>query len=330
MATLFETFDDMKAHVSGANVNNDITTMSGYIDSAIDEYMIPYLGRTFFDSFKDKYNTNSLSADEQALLPYIQKPLAHFAYYLFACDGGLMLDDSGITTAENAVQKRPAQWQVRDYKNNRLKNAWGALQTMLQYMWTNKAKYTVWNNSTERKELWRLVFWEASKFSKYRTIDGYGTLNALRPYMKLTLDYEITANLGEEFAEEIYTWLEGRATNADNEALLPYIERCVAYKTLYRAADDLPMVIKATGVYVEEVDRGLQNDNTTKISADLAKLKSTCDGEYQTALARLKAYLQANASSSKYATYFASDIYSAINTTTSPVEEFYTGKTFMM
>ena len=330
MATLFETFDDIKPYVSGANVNNDIETLQGYIDTAADEYLVQYLGRTFFDDFKEKYNTNSLSANEQALLPYIQRPLAHFTYYLFACDGGLILDDSGITTAENATQKRPAQWQVRDFKNNRLKNAWSALQSMLQFMWTNKANYTTWRDSAERKDLWRCVIWESSRFSKYRTIDGYGTLNALRPYMRMAIDYDITANLGADFTSEILQWLETGGTNADFDLLLPYIERCLVFKSLYKASQDLPLQIKATGVYIEEVDRGLQNDNTTKIAENLMKLASTCDAEYQSALSRMKTYLQANASVSKYATYFNSDIYTEISTSTAPAEELYTGKTFMM
>jgi hypothetical protein len=331
MAQLFATFDDIKPYVSGANVNNDIATLDGYIATAAEQFMIPLLGRTFYDGIVERYNTDDLTADERALLPYLQRPLAHFGYYEFVKDSGLIVGDEGIGTNEAGNVKRPAQWQVRDFRRNRLKHGWSAMQALLVYLWEHKGDFEDWADSDERVDLWRLVIWDVNQWNKYRQLEGFGTLWALRSYTKATIEIEIIPNLGEDFAEEVLTWLETGDADADLTALLPYLERTVVFGSLYRAAHDLPLKITADGVFLDEVDRGLQNDETSKIAKEqLGKLAGSSMIEFNNSLARMRKYLDQNAAADKYATYFNSDLYNVDADSAAPPEELFTGPTFLM
>lgn len=329
MALLFETFNDIKPYVSGANTNNAIETLDGYIATAVDDFIKPVIGDALWAEMETAYAENDLTAAQQQLLPYLQRPLAHFAYYLYACDGGLIVDDAGIGTHESGNSKVPYKWQVLSYKKTRLANAWSAVNTLLKYLWEHKTDFDSWVDAEERIDLWRGIVWDVNKWNKIRAIDGYGTLWALKAYTKAAVETDITAELGDDFAEEILTWLEDGTTDADLEALRPMLERCVVFKSIYRAAHDLPLEITAKGIYINEVDSTVQNEETSKVALDkLSRLTTTCDAEYQLSLTKLKKHLDSTASLTKYTTYFNSDKYNINADSGTPSDELYTGKTF--
>lgn len=334
MPQLFETQQDIKPFVSGTNINNDIKTLEGYLDTAAEEYMIPVLGREYYSDFVSKYNTNDLSTAQEAALKYLQAPLAHFAYYLMACDGGLSIDDSGITTTESGNAKRPYQWQARDFKKNRLKHGWIAMQAMIKYLHTNKADHTTYWDSAERKDLYALVVYDIERWRRYDGIDGMGTWWKLRNYIRETVENELKSNLGEDFYTAYNTWLLAAQSpeSEDNTALLPYIERVIINGTLEKACYTLPITLNANGIYIEEIDRGLQNDETQKKApeSDILRMQNHANLKLSSAIAMLKKYLDTNASADKYQEYYSSDLYNSAADSHTPPEGLFTGPTVML
>jgi hypothetical protein len=329
MARLFETFEDLKPYVSSANVNNSIATLESHIEQAWEKYMIPYLGRTFGESICTKYDANTLDSNERILLKKIQMPLANFAYLLYAKDGGLTIDDGGITTSEDGQNKRPYQWQVRDFKNNRLNQGWQGMRTMLDHLSTNKATFTTWWSSDERNYLWSLVIWDAFVFNKYRKIENQGVVDALLPYLG-TAKKEIIANLGD-FGTEAIAWCQSRATNAAMSNLLPYLENFAVWASLTQATQDIHIEIGPNGLYLNETNQGLQNDDSRKniVQQQQNHLNQVCANNKKAALAALINYLNTNAAADTYATWYGSDLYNAEIDAALPIELF-DGPTFFM
>lgn len=328
MAGLFKTFDDVKPHVGSANVNNDMSTLDSYIDTAGDSYMCAVMGRDTYEALVDAFQTNDLTNAQEAILKPAQRALANFAYFLFAEDGGLIVNDSGIGTAEHGEMKRPYQWQVRDFKRNRLRIAWDAVRVLLEKL--DAGTYTEWASSDERKQLWENVIWNANTWNKYRPIHGQGTLAALQSNIRNWRTTTLKANLGVEFYDALCEWLIDRTANEHYEALLPYVEKALVFGTLTDAVFDLPIQVDAKGLFIDEVDRGLQNDEMRKKlqEAEANKLAMIFSQKARTAMGELREYLDNVASGSIFPEYFNSDNYQEANST--PPDGLYTGATFMM
>jgi hypothetical protein len=329
MARLFATTDALKQALGNVNMNVSIETMGSYLDQAWEMFMVPYIGRNYGDAFCDAYATDDLDANDQLLLTKIQVPLANFAYKLYADDGGLIVDEAGITTQEDERNKRPYQWQVRDFKKNRLTQGWQGVRTMLGYLDRNADIYETWWDSDERKALWALVIWDVNTFNRYRKLDGMGTLAALQSYQIEAVETSLSSCIGADFYAAVVEWLQERETDASMTALLPYVEKYVAWKTIELGATDLPLEITATGIYLNEVNQGLQNDESKKMAA-LDKLKITANTNAGAAAKSLRNFLDANASGSVYAEYYNSDLYDVSAGSGRPDSQLFKGPTFFM
>ena len=213
MARLFVTTDALKQALGNVNLNVSIDTMGSYIDQAWEMFMVPYIGRSYGDTFCAEYANDDLGSNDQVLLPKIQVPLANFAYKLYADDGGLIVDEAGITTQEDERNKRPYQWQVRDFKKNRLTQGWQGIRTMLDYLNRNVGNYENWWNSDERKALWALVIWDVNIFNRYRKLDGMGTLAALQSYQIEAVETSLSSCIGADFYAVVVEWLQNRDEN---------------------------------------------------------------------------------------------------------------------
>ena len=330
MAGLFKTFNDVKAHVGSANVNNDMSTLNSYLDAAGDTYMSKLMGAETYNALVEAYQESSLSEAQQAIIKPAQRALANFAYFLFAEDGGLIVNDMGIGTAEHGEMKRPYQWQVRDFKRNRLNIAWEASRVLLQKLAANKTDFDAWWDGAERTALWENVIWNATTWNKYRPVHGQGTLAALQSNVLNWKQTVLKANLGKEFYEVFIAWCNSREEDEHMTALLPYVEKALVFGTLTDAVFDLPIQIDAKGLYIDEVDRGLQNDEMKKKlqEQEANKMATLFAQKARTVLGQMREYLDSVASESIFAEYYNSDLYQEANT--APPDGLFEGPTFWM
>lgn len=333
---LFKTFSDVKPHIGAANVNNDLSTIESYLYAAADSYMVPVLGSATWDALVEAYDESSLSAAQVKIIKPAQRALANFAYLLYAEDGGVILNDAGMGQVNNGEMKPLFQWQVRDFKRNRLTIAWDAMRVLLETLEANKNDFEDWWDSEERKSMWELVIWNSRTWNKYRKVNGQGTLMALAPAVRTWMNNVLRSNLSDDLYEIFVKYLRGDDLTGTGETgtelakLIPYVERALVFGSLGQACMDLPVQIDAKGVFIDETDKGLTNDEKRlKLQREEAnRLMQSMVQQERIAVGKLRRYLDNNASTEKYVGYYNSDLYQ--QTLSGPLEDLHIGPTFMM
>ncbi len=305
-AILFTDFDDLKPFVGNGYTNNNIATVESFVADAARDFVEPFVGRDFLATLNTAFQAGTMSAPQAALLPYLQRPLAHFAYYLMAQEGGMEISDSGFTVPDGDQVKQPYQYQLRDFRKTKLANGWAAMEAAILYLYANKASFATWWSGAERLELWALLVWKTKDFDKYRKLGGFGTVQRLKPYILNAQAGVVKPNIGATLYDLVMSELLADNLSADNTALLPYMKKVAGLAAISKAALELPWRIGADGIYVEEVD-GVSN-NSDKLRAasadDCRRIYGFVKDDLDGALAELRAFLNTEASATKYVSYF--------------------------
>lgn len=152
-----------------------------------------------------------------------------------------------------------------------------------------------------------------SEFKQYIAIDANTKFASLLPYVKEAEQLYIVDLLGKEFYEEFSaSYADSIATepdplSADDTALLPYIQRCLAYYAQLLAIPHMAVTFGDMGI---RQHRGEDSDSAPRWLQEKLSLQALHNGDLHAD--KLLEYLEANASATKYVTWFSS-IYNTKN-----------------
>jgi hypothetical protein len=311
MALLFNNFNELKPYLGSGHINNNIDSVASFLEDAALEFIIPVIGKEVFNELKTKFEASEIGESEvwQQILDKTRRPITHFGYFLLAMDGGLEVDDRGFQAIDTGTTKRPYQWQMRDFKKNRLKNGWNALENLLTYLQDNVEDIEEWENSEARAYFNSLWLKTNLDYSQHRKIDGFGTLWRIAPYCLNAQQNEIKENLGEDLYNLYKSYIEESGDSEELAALKPMINRALVFITLSRAIMDIPFTVSFNGLRIEEVDAIQNNSDIEKNAENLEPQAAHYRTLADQAINQLRNYLDENASAELYPEYFESDLY---------------------
>lgn len=151
--SLFKTTTELKLNVN-LDVNMAFATMAPYIADAEKTFIIPIIGQELFDELNEQYNAapSTLTADNIALLPYIQKPLAYYAQLLAINELTVTFGDRGIRDSSSTSDSMPApRWKQEKLELQILIKADRHADLLLQFLEENAtdSKYSLWFDDEE-------------------------------------------------------------------------------------------------------------------------------------------------------------------------------------
>lgn len=301
--SIFNDFSEIKKYIS-ANANNELATLEPYINDAARDYLIPVLGQQEWNLMLENM-PDSLTAEQQSLLPFIHNVLANFGYYLFADDGSINLSDSGLYRLEDEQSKSPYQWQVRKFQDRRWLNGWNALEALAQFLYQNIDDYDLWAASIERDNYNELLVWNTYQFKQFYRIQSLGVLWSLHPQIKEVqndLKNMITATLFNSVMDNI---MAANITEA-NANLLPYLQRVVVFGTLMQVAKNFGYEFGKSGLQIATIEGTSQNSDKTDNAVNQARqnLYDEFETKYDKALNKLLNFLNTNSTASVYPSYY--------------------------
>lgn len=315
MANLFNNdFDIIRGFIS-ANVNNTWDTISPYVDEA-EEKTLAILGNETLDWLKSGLEDETPTVEYTALLKLVRRAQANFAYLLFAADGTMQISDTGFLQVEEGGRKSAFQWQVRDFKKARNERGWEALHQTLRLLVKERDTYTQWSESDAIGEVLSVWLPTLQDFNKYRRIDGFETLWALRPAMLFVQEEIIRENIGLDLYEALAEKFIDDDLDADDKALMHYILPVVAHLSVERASHELNFRFSANGLRVEGIEANTSANEFDKNAerTDAFNVRQDAATKGAAALKRLRRFLNEKASTAKYAAYFNSELYEAPGT----------------
>jgi len=146
-----------------------------------------------------------------------------------------------------------------------------------------------------------------AEFKKYIAIDANTKMATLQPYIDEAEQLYIKDLLGTAFYDEFLALYTASVDvvpvplNADNAALLPYIQRALAYYTQLMAIPHLAVTFGDMGI---RQHRGEDSDPAPRWLQEKLQMQALKNGDIHAD--KLLEFLEANATALKYNTWFAS------------------------
>lgn len=262
MAYFFSNITQVKTFIGGGvNRSLEITSLDSSLLVALQQHLRPWLGSDFTTELLDAWAASileddpvPLSAEQTALLPYIQRPLAMLAMYEYAKIGSIQFGENGIFRIEGENMKGAYKYQENQYKEAMLHNGYEAIEDMLIFLNTNRADYTTWDVSDEAARSRELFINTAAEFrlAYSKHITRY-TFEMLRGIVEDVQLFAIRPLIGEDEYEALKTAIAGTdPLTAPQKALLKVIQKAVAAFTVKEAVQKMWLRIEGNKLVQSE------------------------------------------------------------------------------
>lgn len=293
----------------------DIDSLRPDIEYAEREFLLEVLGEEQYNALNDAYEdgAGSLSSEHQALLDKCQGPIANLAYGIYMAVGQLDISESGVRIVTDEGHKTAFQWQIEDVKNNYFfHKGYRQLDWLLEFLEKNKASYPLWVNSDAYTVNKSFLVATTDEFQAVYDIKRSRRLFVkLWPFMRRVEHHEIKPNISPAYYEALMTEVRAGNVSDDNKDVVKLLQPAVVELTIARAMEELASDLTELGIVKESAGvSGTTSKNITPAPASERQRKA--DAAQRNGEAYLKdavGYLQANASETKYTTFFESERY---------------------
>lgn len=308
MANIFNDFSQVRDNIA-ANVNNELDVIMPYLDAAVND-ILPVLSQAQWDKLVQDFEADSSDQAHLKLLSITRRALVYFAYSRYS-NQSVRITDGGLERIENDGFKSTFQYQDIAFIRLCLKEGWRALENLFSLLNNNKNDYTEWVGSVEYTTLKTYVFHYTVDFSLYRRIEGYRTLDALRPAILHVQQEIIRNNISQGLYDEIVQQLIADSLSPANKTLLQYIRKATAFLSLSRGLEELNWRVTAEGLYAELLETNTANVQAS-IQADSPKvsgIRMEAETRGRAALDELRTFLNNNAGTGNYSQYYNSELF---------------------
>lgn len=328
---LFSTIDQVKTFVAINKSGTDFSTLQPYLLDA-EEMVLEYIDDATAAALQTEAGA-ATDPDMAALLPYVRKPIANYALYLYVEGiGSVSLSDTGIQVSRNQNSEPAPQWKVNKLEKNLLSSGDKAVDRMLAFLEANVATYTDWAASSKFTEQAGCFLKNAKQADEYIPIgESRRVFQRLKGEFQFVEAIEIRNILCDPLFNEIKAQLRGESALTEANAELVALSRpVIALIGLKNGLEKIRMKVTESGVSVSSFSDGL-NKHDAATREQLADLKENLMDQAHQYKERLVKYLNDNVAT--YPLYANSPCYTSRPTTGAvkhEVENSKDGKSYMV
>lgn len=312
---IIKNIDDIKKFLP-LNSGFVFKNVEPYLLRAEKEYLIPEIGQELYELLNDAYNDTEtpLTAGRLFdLLPYAQAIVVNFGIKDFIPVGNIQISDKGIKIHTEESLKPAPLWAKEELSETLSNAAFADLEALKLFLDERQDLYIEWATSTAYERAKDLLINYASEFSEiYNIANSNRTFVRLKSILKNVQEDIIQNTIGEEYYTELTEKIFDEDLNPDDKKILRKIKKALVFHTIVEAAKILPVQITEYGFSVKSYTGNLINKKIE--AADDSQMQRFIDATNAKALEyieEIRKFLNANASTIKYPTYFASSTYSA-------------------
>lgn len=314
--SLFKTTAELKVFCPSFNRNMAWNTLSPKVDQAERKYIIPLIGKEQYTVLEAAYQAGTISDKLEALLPYVQRPLAYYTHFELLPELMAMESDMGLQEQESSEgTSSPArQWVYEEKRKNAIENADAFADAMLEFLEENHGDYAEWKGSSAFT-ITKQLFINTS--DEYNDIVSIGRSKrvwlALWPFVnRAETEYILPAITEPLFTDLKAKLLASLTTPLSTEyaTLLLKIKEALAWLALYKALPFQVVQFTPSGIVQTTTANGIKSQKPAdRIVFENARTEAETNG--LSALRALKQYLEENSSS--YDKYSDPNAYSQPN-----------------
>lgn len=249
---LFKTTAELVQYLP-LDVSFQFTRISPLIKSAENQFIKDILGSAQHTALSSAYQAYTLTPEQTALLPYCQEALAYLAFEKYIPIGNVNISDAGIHIQVNENSKQAFNWQVTDVRSALEDEGYNKLQTLLEFLWANKASYTEWANSTNATAYRSHFINSATEYNQYVDIkSSFKTFSLLRPSIKKVEDLQIKPILESwangKHAELLAAIAQGTELTGNDFTVYQLIKPALAHLSMAHAVQAQSLSVNSMGV----------------------------------------------------------------------------------
>jgi hypothetical protein len=301
---LFRTTSEVKKYIN-IDVNMKFEKLKPSINEAELRFIAPLLGDAFYSSFLADYTAaatlpDDLSADNQAILPYIQRALAFYTAYLMVDEIGVQVGDLGVQQQFNQNSQPAPAYKVNRLTMKYITSADASADDLLAFLEeeASPTKYGAWySDIIANTAMSGTIVYKTSIASRF--IDINQSRRVFLRLKKRITDIEnsyVKRLICKDQYEELVTQLRTGTITLINERLIEKLQPIISKKALYLTLPALAISIEAEGLT-------MFSSNDTVIQKQIATapekqqlMSSLRDGDYgyEADEAELDAFLKEN------------------------------------
>lgn len=307
---LFSSIDEIKQFLA-VGAGTDFNRLKPHIQNAETAFLLPLLGPVLLaelQSFYDVQETDPPAANSiqlSTLLSIVQRTLIHLTYWSGFQVLNATISDGGFKRTENEKVKSLFKYQEEELKDYFKKTGFTGLDEILFFLEMEI------NKSTEEIENFKsFTDSEAYTLLKSSFIPDTNTFNSivfisnsrltflrLKSSMQLVEDIDIKPLLGEAIFNEIKLEMVKKLPSAKVTAILPYIQKAIAYLATALLMEESGADLTDKGLYFESstAENRLTYNKEPAESERINFLAKRNKGLGLNYLERLKSFLNANA-----------------------------------
>lgn len=304
---LVTTIDQLRKG-SAITISHNIANFAPYIEEAEDTFIRPAIGEDAWALFTDMAADGSGSGGEDLTDAFdlCQKATSLYALWCGADELAISLNVNGFQVSNNQNFKPAASYQIANLKESWMRRAHIALEGCLKKI----SSLQIDNEKT----LYDLLIGCEEDFSRHVNINNSRRVYLLlRPYIRnIEQKYIIPAitqglydYLLGKYAENTYDNLE-----ADEKDLINKIHPALAHLSMARALKEISIDKLDWGVFEMSNSTFQRISDRGTVNRDrVERMIQVCEADGEAEMTGITNFLNANASESKYADYFTSDLY---------------------
>lgn len=228
-----------------ANINLSIDGVKPFIDPVEQQYLVKVIGLEQYNIINAYAKSNAPDPNKDALIKQCIPPVVFLAVLKGFDFLNVELSDSGFHRTESDTKKSLFGYQERNIKAFLKEAGFSGLETLLKFLEDNIDTYTAWANSDECTNAYDSLIRNAAEFTKHyvQLCNSAIVFRHLKSAMQRAEDFYISSFVGSGLINHVKELIKDREIddplNSKYKLLLPYLQKPLAYFTIYEGTDEL-------------------------------------------------------------------------------------------
>lgn len=325
---LIASIEELKKYIP-TDVGQNLEKINSFLENAETREIIKILGGALYMELKAAYEIGFDASPEidsgstdlrndklEALLPYVQRPLAYFAYLDAVPIIDVVITNTGLGVVSNQNIAPASQNRVASFKKGIEKAAFDGVEALIQYLEENIADFDTWQSSTAYSLQKNHIITNAREFNKYVEIEN-SRLSYLKllPTMFNVEQMEVAAAISKDLLDEIIEEQKDGDVTSENQKILDMLKPAVANMAMGRG-----IYLLANAIYAEGVMKNyVMFESQPAERGAIEEIKNSFQATGMAYLTRARGIILANIDD--YQSYKDSDLYDETQTEVGPTYE---------
>jgi len=253
---LFKTLDELQSFVR-VDDSISLTSLAPFEPDALRKFIEPYLSAELMAVLESGYTDDNLTSELEALLPYVQRPLARFTLLAAIPSLNLKTGETGFTTVQTNTQVVASKDRTNDLKESLEALAWDAIESLIAYLEENVTDFTEWEESEAYTMATRNFINNALEFDEIIDINRSRLVfMKLRKHMDYVEKKYIYPVISTEMAEDIIEELQEGSLSSNYQDIIEDLQRATAYLSFAEFKEDPKKAIRGNS-YLSNIRQAL-------------------------------------------------------------------------